>query len=368
MLDIAFEAAFRHLFVYNILFEDSEVDGRYLGLDERSRVLGISAAGCGLASMIRFRPRSIHAVDINRHHLALAGLKMAATREMDDHDALYRMFGHGTATEREIVALSRLLPSWMHTYWQKHHHHFQTSLYSEGLTALMLKALRSQAGLSSEEMKRFVKLPAEDRKRSIRNKIEPALRTPMVAGLLRSPLNLLALGVNFAQRERMLAGGDIVDFIIDHLERVAATDCETNWFAWLAVAGHYNHDHPQAVPPYLRGAHRDESRGAPTSFSFHQESIFDTLASAGSDTWTHYSLCDAVDWMPQGAQEKLLSEILRTAAPGAIVLMRSVEDVSPVESSRLRNEFERLNEESALATAEERSKQYRRVDFFRVNA
>ncbi len=59
MLNVTFEAAFRNLFVYNILFEDAEVDGRYLGLDEHSRILGISAAGCGLASMIRFRPQHI---------------------------------------------------------------------------------------------------------------------------------------------------------------------------------------------------------------------------------------------------------------------------------------------------------------------
>ena len=59
MRDWTFQKTFSRLFVYNILFEDAEVDGRFLELDEDSTVLSISAAGCGVASMLRFQPRSI---------------------------------------------------------------------------------------------------------------------------------------------------------------------------------------------------------------------------------------------------------------------------------------------------------------------
>src|ERR1700722_17092909 len=63
--DRAFQQLFRHLFVYNMLFEDTEVDELFLGVGPDSRILGISGAGCGIANHVSRRPRSIDAVDIN---------------------------------------------------------------------------------------------------------------------------------------------------------------------------------------------------------------------------------------------------------------------------------------------------------------
>ena len=40
--DRAFQHVFKHLFVYNMLFEDTEVDERFLGVGAQSRILGIS--------------------------------------------------------------------------------------------------------------------------------------------------------------------------------------------------------------------------------------------------------------------------------------------------------------------------------------
>ena len=57
LLDGAFEQVFARTFVYNILFEDAEVDERFLGLDESSRVLAISGAGCGVAGCGIGRPQ-----------------------------------------------------------------------------------------------------------------------------------------------------------------------------------------------------------------------------------------------------------------------------------------------------------------------
>lgn len=371
MLDVTFEAAFRRLFIYNILFEDSEVDGDYFQLDEQSRVLGISAAGCGLASMLRFQPAHIDAVDINRHHLALASLKMVAARDLDNYGLFYDLFGHGWLDQPEttIQRLARALPRDQQSYWKSHHSLFRKPFYAQGWTAFMLRALRNAAGLGTAWMHDFVKLPKDERVASIRRLAEPALRRPLIQSALRSPLNQLALGVNYSQKERLFSdGGDIIDFILKHLERVASTDCETNWFAWYAAAGHYNHDNPQAVPPYLRRSCHEASHDAPTRFGFHHESIFRVLKRAPANTWTHYSLCDAVDWMPRDTQIQLLKEIRRTAKPGAMVLMRSVSDENIVNNCQMSSWLSHLREDSEAASSRERSCQYKRVDFFRVCA
>lgn len=368
--DFTFEAAFRRLFVYNILFEDAEVDGQYFDIQPDSKVLGISAAGCGLASMVRFQPRHIDAVDINGHHLALASLKMKAARDLSSYGLLYDLFGHGWVTKPEDIVrrLVSGLPTWLEKYWKRHYGRFDRSLYQQGLTAWMLGQLRRHMGMGTAWMHDFVQMSREERMETVRALTEPVLRKPHVSGLLKSPLQQLALGVNFSQKDRMLQEGDndIVDFIIRHLQRVAGTDVETNWFAWYAAAGHYNHDHPEAVPPYLRRKSHETSKQAPTSFGFHHRSIFNVLEDAQPNTWTHYSLCDAVDWMPREVQLRLLNEILRTALPGAMVLMRSVDNKNIVEECGLEKRFRHLAPQSRQASLDERSCQYQRVDFFQV--
>ena len=84
-----FEKLFSRAFVYNILFEDTEVDERFLDVRPNSTVLSISGAGCGVANHLSRSPRSVDAVDINAHHLALCALKSAAVRWLSSHDELY---------------------------------------------------------------------------------------------------------------------------------------------------------------------------------------------------------------------------------------------------------------------------------------
>jgi S-adenosylmethionine-diacylglycerol 3-amino-3-carboxypropyl transferase len=58
LLDRAYQRLFSKLFVYNILYEDSEVDEAFLGVDGASRVLGIAGAGCGVANHLSAGARS----------------------------------------------------------------------------------------------------------------------------------------------------------------------------------------------------------------------------------------------------------------------------------------------------------------------
>jgi S-adenosylmethionine-diacylglycerol 3-amino-3-carboxypropyl transferase len=370
--DFTFQAAFSRLFVYNILFEDTEVDGRYFRLDTESRVLGISAAGCGLASMLRFHPQSIDAVDINHHHLALAALRIAASQHLKDFDTFYQLFGEGRLHDPEttISELAEKLPVPFQKYWRKHNQRFKRGLYDSGLTAFMLRWLRRKMRVGGEWMSQFVHKSPEERVTEVRELLEPVFRQRIVRHVLNSPLQQLALGVNFAQRSKITgqSADEFVEFFVDHCARVAATDCTTNWFAWYAIAGHYNHSDPRAVPPYLRRTEHQKSLMAPTETSYHHRSIHDVLNTAKMNTWTHYSLCDAVDWMQEREQRQLFEQVHRTARPGAIVLMRSVSRRNVIDELGLTRNFVHLSEISSQATEEERSRQYRRVDFFQVRA
>ncbi|PCC72062.1 S-adenosylmethionine-diacylglycerol 3-amino-3-carboxypropyl transferase [Nannocystis exedens] len=368
--DLAFQHIFSRLFVYNILWEDSEVDEQFLELDETSTVLGISGAGCRIAGHLSAHPRSIDAVDINPHHLALAALKTAAAQRLRSYDLFYDLLGRGAHPEHESVVrwLVGTLPEWVQRYWQRRHSLFRRAFYREGLTARMFTALTRLAGIDGAWLRRLCATPVEQREAMIDATLTPVMRHPLVAPVLQSPLNLVAIGVNFAQRDRILESSrtGIVDFLVDHVKRVATTDLARNWFAWTAIAGHYNHDEPDAVPPYLRRDRHARSFGAPTRTRFHRRNIFDVLKEAGPNTWSHYTLCDAPDWMPAPAQHKLFAEILRTSRDGGIVMYRSVEPHSLIARHGLERRLQPLSARSSAAARLDRSRQYQGVNYYRI--
>ena len=368
--DRAFQRVFSRTFVYNILFEDSEVDERYLGLDEDSTVLSITGAGCGVAGMVSKRPRRIDAVDINRHHLALAALKCTAAQYMEDYDDFYDLLGRGWSPDPagHLRPLMPHLPSWVATYWKRHSHRFQQSLYLEGLTAKMLRALRRQMGMGVEWARELCNMTVDERVNTLHETLSQ-VDNPLTRVVLGSPLQLVALGINFQQRDRLVAAeqSSMTDYFITHLTRVMETDLWKNWFFWYAAAGTFNHRDDEAIPPYLRKDRWENSLGAPTELRFRHGNLFDVLDEAGPGTWSHYTMCDAIDWMPEQIQRRLFDEIRRTARPGATLLVRSVEDDDPIATTGANAFLEKLPC-SAAASLADRSRQYRQVNFYRVHA
>jgi S-adenosylmethionine-diacylglycerol 3-amino-3-carboxypropyl transferase len=369
--DRLFQSVFTRTFTFTLLLEDAEVDDRYFEVDDRSSVLSISGAGCSVTGMLARRPRRIDVVDSNRHHLAITALKMAAARGLADYEAFYRLFGHGShpAADYVIGSLLPSLPPWLQRYWAARGALFSSSLYHHGLMGKLFGALRARAGTGHAWMTRMMREPVEARRAEITARFEPVLRSAPIAALMRSPVFLLANGINYVQRERNLRAdhtGDVVEVILAYLRRIAATDLERNWIAWNATVGAFNHDLPEAVPPYLRRAHHERSLGADTDVRFHAANIFDVLAAAGRGAWTHVNLCDAIDWMPPGAQRHLLSEAARTTGPGGVVLYRSVEARCLATDLGLSAQLQRIEPASTEASALDRTSLYRRVNFYRV--
>lgn len=368
--DWTFERLFRTTFVYNILWEDTEVDETILDVGPGAQVLAISGAGCGVANHLSRHATSIDAVDINPHHLALTGLKAAAARQLHDWHEFYALFGHGHHPDPEplIRRACDRLPGWMQAYWRVRWRIFAGSMVETGLTARMLGVFRHITGLNAGWLLARTREDLDARHHAIERVFGQLCARPWVPALLESPLQLVALGINFAQRDRLLASEntDLLGFFQAHMKRLVETDLERNWYAWYAAAGRYNHERADAVPPYLRRDHHELSRRASTAMRYHNTNIFNVLGAAEPNTWTHYTLCDAVDWMPAATQQALLREVLRTAKPGAKLLYRSVEDGSLVERHGLAQRLMLDRERSDWASQQHRSRQYRRVNLYTV--
>src|SRR4051812_9987031 len=76
-------------FVYNQIWEDPRVDLQALKLDDESRVLTISSGGCNALNYLVADPKKVTAVDLNRHHIFLLRLKLAALKNLPTYDDFF---------------------------------------------------------------------------------------------------------------------------------------------------------------------------------------------------------------------------------------------------------------------------------------
>lgn len=366
-----FMSVFRRLFIYNIVFEDGEVDQSILGLDGESEVISITGAGCGVAGMAHKRIHRLDAVDINHHHLALAALKLQGAQKLEAYSDFYDLFARGYATDPGTMVrkLTEGLPPWIQKYWKHHHRRFHRPYFRQSMSGHLFWMLRKLADLSADWLRKTIPMSLEERCQFIDETVGPALRRPFAKALMKTPFHDLSMGINKNQRDRALEAtnyDDLVSYYIFQMKRVAETDIERNWIAWYTVAGHFNHDNPDSLPPYLRRGMHERSVGGDMPVRYHNDNLINVMRRAGSNTWSHYIVSDAPDWMPETVQRQMLEEIARTAKPGAVVLRRTVENDCLMEKHGMTRRFERLDDPSDWATRTECSRNFQRVDLYRL--
>lgn len=106
--------------IYNTCWEDPRIDRQLLQLNQESKVVAITSAGCNVLDYLLDGPGAVHAVDVNFRQNALLFLKMALIED-GDHDSLFALFGRGSwPSYRDIYAQVRqLLPTWVQHFWDK---------------------------------------------------------------------------------------------------------------------------------------------------------------------------------------------------------------------------------------------------------
>ena len=94
MLERCFTFAFKSL-VYPQIWEDPAVDMAALALGPDSRIVTIASGGCNVLAYLTADPAQITAVDLNRAHIALTRIKVAAALHLPDYDSLLPVLRRG---------------------------------------------------------------------------------------------------------------------------------------------------------------------------------------------------------------------------------------------------------------------------------
>jgi S-adenosylmethionine-diacylglycerol 3-amino-3-carboxypropyl transferase len=326
--------------VYPQIWEDPELDLKALALPSGARMIAIASGGCNVLSYLTADPERIVAVDLNRAHVALTRLKLAALRHLPSYDSFYRFFG--AADEKANVAayrrfLSHAIDDDTRRYWEgrditgrRRITLFSRDLYRHGLLGYFIGAAHFTARFYGVDPRNIMRASTVDEQRTFfATALAPLFDKRLVRWATSRKLSLYGLGIPPAQYEALAAGGAMASVLRERLERLAcAFPLKENYFAWQAFSRSYADDMAGPLPPYLRPQHFAEIRDRSGRVDVVHGSLTGALAAEEPASFDAYVLLDAQDWMTDAQLNALWAEITRTARPGALAIFRTAAEAT----------------------------------------
>lgn len=346
-------------FVYNQIWEDPRVDLAALELTPDSRVLTIASGGCNVLNYLAVKPAAVTAVDLNRYHIALTRLKVAAAKHLPDYETFFRFFGKADDA-KNIVDFDRLLAphldDWTRSFWEgrtfggrRRIGFFADNLYNHARNGFYMRSLHGLAKLMGRDPVRLLETtdPVE-RGKLFDETIAPYFDHWTVRALSKLPFIVFGLGIPPRQFEAMRreTPGNILRMYKARTRRfVCDFPIEENYFAWQGLARKYDTEHRRAVPEYLKAEHFDTLQDNIGRVATHITSMTDYLRLQTRGSYDRFVFLDAQDWMKDDEIEALWREILRVAPPKSRIIFRTAPETSPVETALPKSLRERFTYE-----------------------
>ncbi len=324
--------------VYAQIWEDPDVDMEAMELAPGHRIVTIASGGCNVLAYLTRRPARIDAVDLNRTHIALNRLKLAAIEHLPAYGDVVRFFGkpdqkHNSQAYDRFVA--RRLDSASRAYWQGRNWRgkrridlFQGNIYRAGLLGWFMTAAHWIArahGVDPSGMMQSGCL--REQRRFFDEQLAPLFDRPLIRWATSRKASLFGLGIPPAQYDELLSATDdrtMATVLCQRLEKLACHfPVEQNYFARQAFGRSYAGPPGAAVPAYLDPAHYATIRKGIGSVTLHNRNFTDLLSRKPETSVDRFVLLDAQDWMNDAQLNQLWSQIDRTATPGARVIFRT---------------------------------------------
>jgi S-adenosylmethionine-diacylglycerol 3-amino-3-carboxypropyl transferase len=332
-------------FVYNQIWEDPRVDLLALRLTPSCRVLTIASGGCNVCHYLLAGAGEVSAVDLNRHHVHLTRLKLAAARHLPGHEAYFRFFGHGDEAQNVANYQAHVrarLEAGERAYWDERTlpflrpriDMFATGLYDHSRMGRFLLLTAAACRLCGKDPARILaaKTPAE-REALFGSELDPFFKNALIRFLAGFSVGVFSLGIP-PQQFRTLKSECPGGVIEEYRRRVKRLACDfqvaDNYFAWQAFSRRYDRTGRRAAPDYLLAENFSALRAGAARATVEQTSLQDFLDRSGEASLDCYVLLDSQDWMTPEAVTRLWQGIRRTARPGARVIFRTAGTHSPL--------------------------------------
>jgi S-adenosylmethionine-diacylglycerol 3-amino-3-carboxypropyl transferase len=313
--------------VFNMSWEDPEMDRRAFRITPDDTVVSISSAGCNPLNFLCQSPRRLLTVDGNPAQNAIVELKLAAIAELD-HETFFDIFAArrpGVVTRHYRPRLRPHLSPSAREFWDRNLWMAHRGLYDFGKMGLAIRLVRfilPQLGISRQRIEEFLELRDLDEQRAFYERyVAPRLWGPAVEHLCRSRWFMYLCGVHPRQFDLVHQRHGIYEYVRERIEyaltRVPIYD---NYFLSIATTGRFR---GYRVPPYLMPENFATLRRNLDRVTVVNGWLGPYLDTLPPQSITKFNLLDIFDWMEPHAFEATLKSVLRVAAPGATLIYRS---------------------------------------------
>lgn len=340
-------------FVYNQIWEDPRVDLEALQLDAESNVLTISSGGCNALNYLLAEPNSVTAVDLNRNHIYLLNLKIAALRSFPDHDRFFAFFGRGRsdgaiADYKTFIAPN--LDDATRRFWESSSlvgkltrgsrisYFSNGGLYEHSRNGYFLRFFHRFARLVGCRPDEVLKAKdADEQARLYEKHVDPFFDSLFVKAVGKMPVTMFGLGIPPQQYDELLKdlnGGSVIDVYRARVRRLAVDfPIGENYFAWQAFSRKYDTERSIAIPEYLKAENFGKLRSMADRIGTKVGSVTAEIANSDRGRFNRFVFLDAQDWMDSAAMTELWSAIASKSAPGARIIFRTAGSASPIENA-----------------------------------
>jgi S-adenosylmethionine-diacylglycerol 3-amino-3-carboxypropyl transferase len=340
-------------FVYNQIWEDPCVDLQALQLDNDSQVLTISSGGCNALNYLIASPRSVTAVDLNRHHICLLNLKLAALKHLPAHEDFFDLFGRGKGPNCGTNYLRYIAPNLdreTRSFWGSNtlggsllygdriSFFTNAGLYDHSRNGYFLRFFHRLAHLYGLRPEAILTAISRSEQESLYEKhIRPFFDTAVMRMVGRLPVTMFGLGIPPQQYDDLTSGLSGGKTVIDvYRERVRRLACDfpidENYFAWQAFARKYDTENRKAIPEYLKQENYEMLKANADRLTTVTGSATDVIRNSEPGTFNRFVLLDAQDWMNAEQMIELWSAIAEKAEPGSRIIFRTAGPGSSIET------------------------------------
>lgn len=340
-------------FVYNQIWEDPRVDSQALILDGDSRVLTISSGGCNALNYLLEDPESVTAVDLNRHHIYLLNLKLAALKHLPSYESFFDFFGVGRGPDTGSNYLRYIAPALdreTREFWESNTltgsliygnrigFFRDAGLYDHSRNGYFLRFfhwLSRRLGCDIEKIlgARTLNEQAE----LYTTHIDPFFDSWFVKFVGKLPVTLFGLGIppqQYDELKRDLKNDrTVIDIYRNRVRRLACDfPIDENYFAWQAFARKYDTENRKAIPNYLKPDNYAHLKSNADRLKTEIGSATDVIRNGETGTFNRFVFLDAQDWMDGAAMNELWSAIAEKAERGSRIIFRTAGAASPIET------------------------------------
>lgn len=369
-------------FVYNQIWEDPRVDLKALELDSDSRVLTISSGGCNALNYLLANPASVTAVDLNRHHIYLLNLKIAALKHLPTYQDFFDLFGCGKGRNAGTNYLRFITPHldkdtrrfWesntlggSYLYGDRISFFTNAGLYDHSRNGYFLRFFHRMSNMLGCRPAELLKAESLEEQQSLYKKhIDPFFDSFVIRTLGKLPVTMFGLGIPPQQYDELktdlVEGKTVIDIYRERVRKLASDyPIDENYFAWQAFARKYDTENRRALPEYLKEENFQTLRANADRLNTKIGSATDEIRNSPNGSFNRFVFLDAQDWMSSEQMTELWSAIAANGRPGSRIIFRTAGASSPLEANlppELMAEFNYEKELSAELFKQDRASIY----------